>query len=228
MDDRTFDDQQTALEWINIIEHDQTGIRDKDIYPRLRTWVNRVSPSEILDIGAGQGICSDKIDLDGRRYTGLEPSPPLVDRAKELYRYANRRFCLGSVYGMPFPDGTFDAAYSVAVWHILRDLGIAAAELSRVLKSGGKFLIISANPGAYSLWTDRYTDTRLDGRRFEGKVRHQDGSESRDVLYLHTLDDIERSLQSAHLEVEAIETFRTTATTQGRAYLISIQGQKAA
>ena len=84
MDDRTFD-QKTAQEWIKAIEGGKPSLRDDDIYPRLRTWIDQVAASEILKIGCGQGICSDQIDLNGRNYTGLEPSQFLVDRAKQLY-----------------------------------------------------------------------------------------------------------------------------------------------
>jgi SAM-dependent methyltransferase len=227
MDDHAFD-QKTALEWINIIEGGNSRARDADgdIYPRLKTWVARLSPPEILEIGSGQGICSDNIDLGDRRYTGLEPSPFLVDRAKHLYRSENRRFMVGNAYNMPFPNGVFDAAFSVAVWHLLSDLQKAANELSRVLRTGGHFLIITANPGAYSLWTDRYTDTRLDGRRFEGKAQLPDQSVSHDVLYLHPFDEIASSLQSAHLQIEEAETFRTSEQSKGREYFISIRGKK--
>ena len=59
---------------------------------------------------------------------------------------------------MPFLDETFDAAFSVSVWHLISDLKKAAEELSRILKSHEQFLSISANPAAYSLWTELYQD----------------------------------------------------------------------
>ena len=172
---------------------------------------------DILEIGCGQGICSDKTDLDGRKYTGIELSSLLVSRAKELYRHENRRFLVANAYALPFSDGAFDAAFSVAVWHLLADLKKAAEELSRVLKAGGHFLIITADPGAYSAWTGRYTDIKLDGRRFEGAVQLPDKSELREVLYLHTLDEIMKSLQAVGLKIHMTETIRN---------FISIQGQR--
>jgi tRNA G46 methylase TrmB len=61
MDDRTFDDPKSAQEWISLVEKGQ--IRDTDINPRLKTWVDQSNAQDILEIGCGQGICSDKIDL---------------------------------------------------------------------------------------------------------------------------------------------------------------------
>lgn len=225
MDDATFD-QKTAVQWINSIESSKVSVRDADIYPRLKSWVDRVSPREILEIGCGQGACSDKIDLIGRTYTGLEPSMFLVERAKELYPDSNRRFVVGSAYAMPFSNGAYDAAFSVAVWHLLSDLKKAAGELSRVLKAGAEFVIISANPAAYDAWTEVYTETRRNGLRFEGKLRLVDGSESQDVLYLHSLDEISESLRAAQLEILETDTFRVSDKSRGHGLFVSIRGRR--
>lgn len=217
MDDKNFTDPLDAKEWIDIVE--SAGIRDLDIYPRLRAWIDEVSPAQILEIGSGQGICSDKIDLHDRVYTGVEPSPFLLERAKELYRSPSRRFVCGSAYALPFADKSFDACFSIAVWHLLSDPGKASAELSRVLKGDGKFLIVTANPGAYSAWTGRYTSAKWEGRRFEGTLCQPDKPHTLDVLYLHTLDEILHALTAANLDTATTETFRND-------FYLAIQGQK--
>jgi len=206
MDDRTFD-EPSAREWIEVIESTRPSPRDLDIYPRLNAWIERTQPASILEIGAGQGICSDKISLVNRSYIGVEPSPYLLARATERYPNDNRRFLEGSAYALPCADQSIEAAFSVAVWHLLSDLPTAARELRRVLS--GSFLIITANPAAYGPWMERYTETQLDGTRFEGRTRHADGTVSIDVLYLHTLDEITASLHAAGLRTRSIETFRT-------------------
>ena len=203
MDDRTFD-PSSARRWIDTIEASRISPREHDIYPRLNAWLRRTQPLALLEIGAGQGICSDKIDLDGASYTGVEPSPYLLERASQLYARADRRFVPGNAYALPFDAGIFDAAFSVAVWHLLADLDTAARELGRVLRPGGAFLIITANPGGYTPWIEHYAETRVNGKRLEGRA--SDGS--CDVLYLHTFDDLARSLRAAYLVVEAIESFR--------------------
>jgi SAM-dependent methyltransferase len=225
-DESLSNEQKVALEWIRVAEGDGARIRDSDIYPLLRRWIHASSPVEILEIGAGQGICSDKIDLNGRRYTGVEPSSILVDRAQALYRDENRRFLRGSARDLPFSDGAFDAVFSVSVWHLLSDLQNAAEEMSRVLKADGRFLMITANPSAYSLWKELYATTRTEGRRLEGTVQLSDQSVLHEVLYLHTLDEILISLRDAGLEVEETETFRPSERVGGQRSFISIQGKK--
>jgi ubiquinone/menaquinone biosynthesis C-methylase UbiE len=157
MDDQIFDDE-TALQWINVIESANNSIRDRDIHPEVKAWVKINSLNEILEIGSGQGICSDKIDLDHRRYTGVEPSPKMTERAKELYSDKNRTFVLGNVYSLPFTSEVFDGAFSILVWHLLSDLETATRELARVLKPGGQFLIVTANPEAGKFLDSWYLD----------------------------------------------------------------------
>lgn len=224
MDDKSFNDERVALDWIKTIESDGAKVRETDIYPRLQEWINSIYATNVLDIGSGQGICADKLNLEGRTYTGVEPSLHLIHRAKELYSRNNRSFVLGDIYNLPFSEGTFEAAFSVTVWHLLADLHRAATELSRVLKIGGHFFIITANPGAYSLWTGQYTETSQEGRRFEGKQQIQDGGVLFDVLYLHTLDEILDSLLSAGLTITKTETFREK--TAGQKQFVSIQGRR--
>lgn len=221
MDDRVFD-KKSAATWIDSVERSQ--IRDADIYPWLKAWVHRVSPKEVLDIGCGQGICAEKLD-DISRYAGVEPSPLLLDRARQMYGRANREFVLGNVYALPFSDGVFDAAFSIAVWHLLERLDTAAQEMSRILKPDGHFMLVTANPGAYPLWTDSYTHSTCEGRRFQGEVQQND-QVIQDVLYLHTLDEILGSLRAANLEVHKTQTFRESAKFQGQHQFIWIEGQK--
>ena len=93
MDDRTFD-KKTAQDWIESVEKTGKSFRTDFIYPKLNNLIHHSLPKTILDIGCGQGICSDKIDLTQCRYTGIEPSSFLLDRAKQLYSQADKDFLL--------------------------------------------------------------------------------------------------------------------------------------
>lgn len=223
MDDRTFD-EQTARQWIHGIESGSSRAREQDVYPRLRAWLERAAPTRVLEIGCGQGVCSDNINLSGHRYTGIDPSAFLIQRAKELYPSEDRQFVCGNAYALPFSEREFDAIFSVMVWHLLSDIQKAALEMSRVLEPAGHFLIITANPNAYSEWRDLYINTKLEGRRFEGDMQWEGKTVDHDILYFHTLEEIVNSLNQAKLAVGSIEPFRKSRQGQGREYLISIQG----
>jgi ubiquinone/menaquinone biosynthesis C-methylase UbiE len=223
MDDRIFD-EKTALEWAGSVEKSQT--RERDIYPRLKAWIQRSAPLEILEIGCGQGICSEKIGADGGHYTGVEPSPFLLERAQRLYGSQDRQFLAGNAYDLPLSDASFDAVFSVMVWHLLSDLPKAAAEMGRVLKKSGAFFILTANPDAYPAWRAIYTDATLEGRRFEGTFALGGVPTSRDVLYFHRREEIRQALQDAGLNWEGAETFRPSEKAPVQDYYIAIEGRK--
>ncbi len=82
MDDRIFD-KQSASYWSAAVEGESGRGKAGGLYPRLNAWLDLASPSEILDIGPGQGACSGNISLEGRNYTGIEPSLFLLERSRE-------------------------------------------------------------------------------------------------------------------------------------------------
>jgi SAM-dependent methyltransferase len=186
--------------------------------------VERSGSAELVEIGCGQGICSDRIDLTNRRYTGLDASPFMIARAKATYQSEVRQFVVGNAYELPFPERQFDAAFGIMIWHLLGDIERAALEMSRVLKPAGSFLIITANPAAYSEWIALYANPKIEGRRFEGDLQAEGQTVDRDVLYFHTLDEIVSSLGLAGFILSRIERFRKSRDGLGPEYLISIQG----
>jgi SAM-dependent methyltransferase len=224
MDDRTFD-EQTAQDWINAVEKPGKSWRDDYVYPKLNNLIQNALPKTILDIGCGQGICYEKIDLSRSKYVGIEPSPYLLDRAIQLYAHKDREFLLGSAYDLPASDGSLEAAFSILVWHLLSDLGMAAAELSRVLVETGHFLIVTANPEAYSSWKAFYPDAKVTGKKLEGTMQLGEAL-SYDVLYLHSTDELRDSFKSVGLNIEKVETFLPAKDSPELNMLISIQGKK--
>ena len=119
------DDEKIARDWINAVERNR--VREADIYPQLKAWVHQISATDILDVGCRQGICSDKIDLRLRNYTGIDLSPILIDRAKQLYNSENRHFLTGSIYDLPFSAGD--------IAHSLEDAGMRILEVEEFRKS---------------------------------------------------------------------------------------------
>lgn len=224
MDDRNFD-KQTALDWINSVERPGKSWREDHVYPKLSDLVRQSSAKITLDLGCGQGICCEKIDLGLSRYLGVEPSTYLLDRARQLYASLNNEFLLGNAYSIPVSSGRVDCAFSILVWHLLMDLEKAAAELGRVLVMNGSFLIVTANPDAYSAWIALYHDAKLTGKKLEGTMQLGD-AQSRDILHLHTFSDLKESFGMAGLEIESVDSFLTAKSNPELKMLIAIQGRK--
>lgn len=218
-------DQRVAESWATMIEANSASVRHKDIYPMLKEWLVSADATKVLEVGCGQGICSDQIDLNGAEYRGIDPSSFLIKRARSLYPADNKKFIKGRASALPVASDDFDAAYLISVLHLLGDLKSSMYELSRALKDGGHFLIITANPASYSSWKALYTETKIDGQRLDGKFKSQDGSDLWETLYLHSYDQIVKSLYSCDLIVRKEVVFRKPEDSEHGIYL-ALSGQK--
>jgi len=221
-----FEDIEVAEQWINSVENEKGMIRDKEIYPILKRWAELVNPKTVLDIGAGQGVCADYVQVNGNKYIGVEPSPILVKRAKELYSKLNREFFIGDAYELPLASKSVDAAFSVNVWFHLENLNLASKELSRILKNSSKFLIITANPNTYDIWRSMYFDAVEDDKKIDGKVNVPINPMSRNIFYKHDLDEIKKYLIDNDLIIDKIEEFGFISSFTTRPIFISITGYK--
>jgi len=199
-----FTDRKVAEEWIISIEGEQ-GIRSKELYPCLETWAKEVSPRLLVDIGAGQGVCADHVQFGETYYIGIEPSLYLVERAKNNYNKENREFIIGDAYKLPLEDNVADAILSVNVWFHLKDISLASRELSRVLKTGGKFLVSTANPASHDIWRKMYFDAVEDEEKIDGKVKVPINPMSRNIFYKHTNVAIREAFEQNGLKVEKEE-----------------------
>ncbi|MBS1893966.1 MAG: class I SAM-dependent methyltransferase [Actinobacteria bacterium] len=116
----------------------------------------------VIEIGAGTGINLDLYGAEVEDLTLVEPDPHMGARLRN--RLESRtgavptRLVAAPAEAMPFDDDTFDTAVATLVLCTVPDPSAAVAELSRVLKPGGRLLFIehvrSADPGT-ARWQDR-------------------------------------------------------------------------
>lgn len=203
-------------DWIEMIEGDSGKIREQDLYPKLDRWATSRAFETILDIGCGQGICSQKIDLGPSHYTGIDSSEFLIKRATELYESPTKKFLVADALDLPFEDESFDAVFSISLIHLIEDIDVVIDELSRVLKPKGRFFIVTAAPSFYEAWEDSYKEKSLDGIRLIGKRLTADGTEVEDTLYFHEGEEIHNAIEEAGLEIEDIEPFRNFIAIRGK------------
>ena len=121
------------------------------IAQRVRT-LDLLAPrlgEHILDIGVGPGLLAyDLARLVGPdgRVVGVDVSADMVALAgTRLGDMAQVELTVGDAVRLPVPDGAFDAAVSTQVYEYVPDMPAALAELHRVLKPGGRALILDTD-----------------------------------------------------------------------------------
>jgi len=105
--------------------------------------VRAVDPQKgerVLDIAAGTGTSSAALAKSGAEVIALDFSPGMVEEGRK--RHPDLMFVQGDAEKLPFADGEFDA---VTISFGLRNVQhpqVALAEMHRVLKPGGKLLVL--------------------------------------------------------------------------------------
>lgn len=135
---------------VNDLQAALPGIRD------LRSWAHdalAIAPGEsAVDIGSGTGsealVFADRVGPTGDA-VGVEPDPNLLAASERSAAQQNStaRFVTGDAYGLPFGAGTFDAALCERVFQHLTAPARAAGEIARVLKPGGRVVVMDSDWG---------------------------------------------------------------------------------
>jgi ubiquinone/menaquinone biosynthesis C-methylase UbiE len=124
-------------EWTKTWMQQRTAARELAFaVPHLKPGMN------VIDCGCGPGsITIGVADIVAPgQVTGVDIEPRQLEAARTLALergVRNVRFEPGSVYALPFPDATFDAAVAHFVIEHVNDPVRALRELRRVLKPGG-------------------------------------------------------------------------------------------
>ena len=106
---------------------------------------------DVLDIGSGPGFLacemSDEVGPGGS-VTALDPSPSMLSIARARSRPAGSapvEFRPGEATALPGPAASFDAVTSTQVYEYVDDVPAALAEARRVLRPGGRLLVLDTD-----------------------------------------------------------------------------------
>jgi arsenite methyltransferase len=103
----------------------------------------------VLDIGSGPGFLvaslADAVGASGAVH-GLDQSAPMNAVARDLIGARPwARIDDGDALQLPYADGAFDAAVSTQVYEYVADIPRALSELRRVLRLGGRALVLDTD-----------------------------------------------------------------------------------
>jgi SAM-dependent methyltransferase len=100
-----------------------------------------VNGQRVIDFGCGSGANSALLTGRGARVWAIDISGDLLQLAQRRLVVSGRgggaTFIAGSAHDLPFPDGSIDVVFGIAILHHL-DLDLVGREVRRVLKPGGR------------------------------------------------------------------------------------------
>lgn len=122
----------------------------RDLMARKAASIDGRTSSDVLDVATGTGDVAFAIRKAGAlRVTGLDFSPEMIASAQaklEKRKTEGIAFVEGDAMALPFPDRMFDATTVSFGLRNMPDYGAAVAEMSRVLRPGGRFLCLEMTP----------------------------------------------------------------------------------
>jgi ubiquinone/menaquinone biosynthesis C-methylase UbiE len=111
---------------------------------------------EILDLGCGTGRLVHRLvhELPDAKVAGIDISEGMLDCARQRCDGLTDRVDLrhGDSEHLPFPDRTFDAVVCVHSFHHYPRQREVMREVARVLKPGGRMLLVDANRDSWWGW----------------------------------------------------------------------------
>jgi SAM-dependent methyltransferase len=139
-----------------------------DLYPYLDKHIrfDELRGKDVLEIGLGYGTVSQRV-AECARYTGLDiaKGPVEVVNLRISMNGLSGHAVAGSVLDAPFPAESFDAVITIGCLHHTGNLPRALSEVHRVLRPGGRALVMVYNAFSYRRWLrwPRETWRRLRG-----------------------------------------------------------------
>lgn len=143
--------------WYNrLLEEGNDTYQEQLIKPNLLRILNVRPGQEIIDIGCGQGFFARVLGQAGAKVVGVDIAGELIKLAKEQSGKNETYLVLPAEKLAGLKDNRFDAAICILALQNIKNLQAAVLEISRVLKHGGRCLLVLNHPAfrvpAASAW----------------------------------------------------------------------------
>jgi ubiquinone/menaquinone biosynthesis C-methylase UbiE len=144
--------QPHTLEWFQEVERHRYGV--------YAPWMRDVmeftmhARESVLEIGGGMGTDLAQFAMHGAIVTDVDLSAGHLQLAQENFRLRGLtgRFVHHDAESLPFDDDTFDLVYSNGVIHHTPNTKRTVAEMLRVLKPGGRAIVMVYAENSLQYW----------------------------------------------------------------------------
>ncbi len=119
---------------------------------------------DIVDLGAGEGIISQLLARQARSVTCIDNAPSMVRVGSELARehgFDNLFYKLGDIEQVPLPDASQDLAVLSQALHHANHPQVALAEACRLLRPGGRLVVLDLKKHQFEKARELYADRWL-------------------------------------------------------------------
>jgi SAM-dependent methyltransferase len=112
----------------------------------------RAGGLRVLEIGCGLGTDGAQFAKAGADYTGVDLTDASIELARKRFELFGLKgeFRVADAEKLDFPDESFDLVYSHGVLHHTPDTATAVREVHRVLKPGGRAIVMLYHRGSYN------------------------------------------------------------------------------
>jgi DNA-binding transcriptional ArsR family regulator/protein-L-isoaspartate O-methyltransferase len=150
-----------AAQWDRIR---QLHIADEVVESAIREALGTKPIDALLDLGTGTGRMLEMFGPEIERGIGLDFSRDMLAVARERLDRAGLKNCSvrqGDIYDLALPRDSFDVVIVHQVLHFLDDGARAIRQAARVLRPGGRLLIVDFAPHTLEFLRDEHAHRRL-------------------------------------------------------------------
>jgi ubiquinone/menaquinone biosynthesis C-methylase UbiE/DNA-binding transcriptional ArsR family regulator len=150
-----------AAQWDRIR---QLHVADTAVEAAIRGALADKPIRSLLDLGTGTGRMLELFGGDIERGLGLDLSLDMLALARARLDRAGLKHCSvrhGDIYDLALPRDSFDAVIIHQVLHFLDDSARAIAEAARVLRPGGRLLVVDFAPHDLEFLREEHAHRRL-------------------------------------------------------------------
>jgi ubiquinone/menaquinone biosynthesis C-methylase UbiE len=153
--------REHAADWDRIRK---LHVADEAVEAAIRDALSDKPFRSLLDLGTGTGRMLELFGPEIERGLGLDLSLDMLLLARDRLERAGLKHCSvrqGDIYDLPLANDSFDVVILHQVLHFLDDGGRAIREASRVLRPGGRLLVVDFAPHEQEFLREQFAHRRL-------------------------------------------------------------------